>query len=100
MDRYKVYLSPQAYREIDAIYEYIKNELYADTAAERLVERLEKAILSLEEFPYRAAERNVGSFANQGYRQLFVENYVIIYRIDETSGIVVVITVQYIRRNI
>lgn len=51
---------PQAYRDIDKIYEQallVSN--YAD-AAIALAEKLEKAILSLEEQPYRGAERKYG----------------------------------------
>ena len=48
---------PQAYRNIDKIYEQallVSN--YADDAF-ALAEKLEKVILSLEEQPYRGAER-------------------------------------------
>ena len=51
---------PQAYRDIDKIYDQallVSN--YADTAI-ALAEKLEKAILSLEEQPYREAERKYG----------------------------------------
>ena len=39
-------------------------------------------------------ERRVGTYANQGYRQLFVEGYTIIFRIEESKKQVVVITVR------
>lgn len=51
---------PQAYRDIDKIYEQallVSN--YADNAI-ALAEKLEKAFLSLEEQPYRGAERKYG----------------------------------------
>ena len=60
MDKYTVKMFPQAYRDIDKIYEQallVSN--YAD-AAIALAEKLEKAILSLEEQPYREAERKYG----------------------------------------
>ena len=60
MDKYTVKMFPQAYRDIDKIYEQaflVSN--YAD-AAIALAEKLEKAILSLEEQPYRGAERKYG----------------------------------------
>lgn len=95
MDKYSVYVSPQAYREIDSIYEYINKELQASGAAENLVSLIENAIFNLEEMPHRGAERTVGIYAYKGYRQLFVRNYTIIYRIEEERRSVIIITVRY-----
>ena len=99
MDKYTVYISPQAYRDIDAIYEYIKTELFAEDAALRLVNDFEKAILSLEEMAERGAERNVGIYESSGYRQLFVRNYTIVYRVDQKKKEVMIITVKYSHQN-
>ena len=93
--KYDVYISPQAYREIDEIYTYIKEELFAEKAAIDLVDDIESAILGLDELPDRGAERKVGAYANQGYRQLFVKNYTIIYRVEENEERVIVLTVRY-----
>ena len=68
MDKYTVKMFPQAYRDIDKIYDQallVSN--YAD-AAIALAEKLEKAILSLEEQPYQGAERKYGFYAFKGYR--------------------------------
>ena len=45
--------------------------------------------------PYRGATRKIGRYANAGYRQLFVENYTIVYRIDEDKKLVIIVTVRY-----
>lgn len=95
MDKYKVFISPQAYREIDEIYRYIKKELLAGNAALKLVSQIEKAIQSLDSLPQRGAERKTGKYAYQGYRQLFVKNYTIIYRIVEEEKVVIIVTVRY-----
>ena len=95
LDKYTVKMFPQAYRDIDKIYEQallVSN--YAD-AAIALAEKLEKAILSLEEQPYRGAERKYGFYAFKGYRQLIVENYIIIYEVFENEKVVAVVTVKY-----
>lgn len=60
-----------------------------------MVDKIEKEILSLEEMPYRFPERKTGAYANKGYRQLFVGNYTVIYRIDEKRRQVIVITIRY-----
>lgn len=60
-----------------------------------LAERIEEQIFSLDHLPYRCPERRRGTFANRGYRQLPVENYTVIYRIDEVRKQVIVVTVRY-----
>lgn len=95
LDKYTVKMFPQAYRDIDKIYDQallVSN--YAD-AAIALAEKLEKAILSLEEQPYRGTERKYGFYAFKGYRQLIVENYIIIYEVLENEKVVAVVTVKY-----
>ena len=73
MDKYIVKLFPQANRDLDKIYEQIAFEDNYDDKAIALVERIEEAIFSLEEYPYRGAERKRGFYAYKGYRQLFVD---------------------------
>ena len=63
--------------------------------AEQMADVLEKEILSLEAMPYRCPERRRGVYANKGYRQLFIKSYTVIYRIDEASKTVIVVTVRY-----
>lgn len=99
MDKYEVFLAPQAYRDIDEIYRYIGGELQAENAAENTADKIESAILSLNSMPYRGAERKVGQYAGKGYRQLFVNNYIIVYRIEEPTHSVIIITVKYVRQN-
>lgn len=67
MDKYTVKMFPQAYRDLDQIYEQ----------------------------PYRGAERKRGFYAYKGYRQLFVSGYIIIYEILDPEKIVAVVTVKY-----
>ena len=95
MDNYEVLLSPKALRDLDAVYAYISRVLQAPDTAVALIDNLEAEIFSLEQFYYRCPERNIGSYANRGYRQLLVRNYTVIYRIDETRKQVVIITVRY-----
>ena len=86
---------PQAYRDIDKIYEQVLLVSNCADDAIALAENLEKAILSLEEQPYRGTERKYGFYAFKGYRQLIVENYIIIYEVFENEKVVAVVTVKY-----
>ena len=71
MEQYNVKLLRRAVQDLDDIYSYIAQSLLELETASRLLGRLENAIFSLEALPYRCPERRVGTYANQGYRQLF-----------------------------
>ncbi len=62
-----------------------------------IVEELEAQILSLETMPYRCAERRTAHTPEKDYRQLFVKNYTVIFRIDEKEKQVIIVTVRYSR---
>lgn len=100
MDRYQVKLNPRAIRELDNIYEYIANEKLDPENAKKQVDRMKKAILNLELFPQSHQERNEGRYAGKGYRQLLIDNYIAVFRVDEVNKIVYVVTVQYQGRNL
>lgn len=100
MDKYKVKVNPRAIRELDHIYKYIANEKLAPENAKGQVDRIKKAVLSLDTFPQSHQERNEGRYASKGYRQLLIDNYIAIFRIDEPQKTVYVVTIQYQGRNL
>lgn len=95
MATYSVKLMNKAVEDLDGIYDYIAAHLREPGTALNLVNRIEEGILSLEEMPYRCPERKVGIFANNGYRQLFVGNYTIVFRIQEQEKLVIIVTIRY-----
>lgn len=95
MDNYTVKLYASAYRDLDGIYSYIANNLSEPAIAEKMIDALENAILSLEQLPERGAIRKTGIYANQDYRQLIVKNYLIIYRVLKDRKEVHIVTVRY-----
>ncbi len=100
MDKYKVMINPRAIRELDNIYKYIANEKLAPENAKGQVDRIKKAVLSLDTFPQSHQERNEGRYAGKSYRQLLIDNYIVIFRIDEPHKTVYVVTIQYQGRNL
>lgn len=95
MVKYQVKITPQAFRDMDMIYDYIARHLLEPGTANNLVDEIEAGIFSLEEIPNRGAPRRIGNYANKGYRQLFIKNYTIVYRVDETEKQVIIVTVKY-----
>lgn len=85
---------------MDEIYDYIAKTLIEPKTAINLVRSIENELLALSYMPRRHPERNVGLYAGKGYRQLNVKNYTAIYRIEEDTRRVIIITVLYSKRNI
>lgn len=99
MDKYDVKLYARAYRDLNGIYTYIAENLLEPGTALNMVDELETAIFSLEQLPERGAPRRVGAYANGDYRQLFVKNYCIIYRVLKEKKEVHIVTVRYTPSN-
>lgn len=95
MAKYHIKLTQRASRDLDDIYNHIADGFKEIGTAEKLADALDEAILSLDEMPYRGAVRRTGAFANRGYRQIFVKNFTIIYRIDEKGKTVIIVTIRY-----
>lgn len=100
MEKYEVMLYPQAYRDIDEIYAYIALEKLAPENAQGQTNRIWEAIDSLERFPQSHQDRLEGKYAGKGYKQLLIDNYLAVFKIDEAAKIVYVVTVQYQGRDI
>ena len=99
MDKFIVKLYSRAYQDLDDIYTYIAENLFEPDTALNMIDELEKAIYSLEQLPERGTIRCVGVYANGDYRQLFVKNYVIIYRVLIEKKEVHIVTVRYTPSN-
>ena len=100
MDKYEVMLFPRAYRDLEEIYSYIALEKLESGIAKGLTDRIWDAIESLDSFPDPHQDRFVGRYAGKGYKQLIVDNYIAVYRIDEELKRVYVVTIQYGGRNL
>lgn len=100
MDKYKVKLLPKALRDLDNIYVYIAIEKQSPANAKGQTDRIKNAVFNLDTFPQSHQLRQIGRFADRGYRQLLIDNYIIIFRIEEEEKTVYVVTVQYQGRNI
>ena len=85
--------------ELDDIYAYIARNLQNPLDASRLIGRLEDAILSLGDMPYRAPLASDPRFAIQGVRTLSVGKHMIYYIVDDVIQEVSVVHVAHHLRN-
>jgi toxin ParE1/3/4 len=99
MDRYEVKLNEQAFRDIESIFVHIAINKMSPENAKAQTDRIYKKLKELEIFPYSHPKRTRGIYAEMDYRQLVIDNYIAIYKIDESSKIVHVVTVLYQGRN-
>lgn len=100
MDKYKIRLNPRAYRDLDDIYAYIALEKLSPENAKGQTNRIREKLKALDTFPQSHQERAEGRYAGRSYRQLLIDNYIAIFRIDEETKTVYVVTIQYQGRNI
>ena len=100
MDKYNVKLNPRAFRDLDDIFAYIALEKLSPENAKGQTDRIKKKLKTLETFPQAHQERMEGRYAGKNYRQLIIDNYIAIYRIDEEMKTVHVVTIQYQGRNL
>ena len=84
---------------MEEIYRYIAMEKQVPENAKAQTDRIWRAIKKLETLPGSHQDRLEGKYAGKGYKQLLIDNYTAIYKIDETEKTVYVITVQYQGRN-
>ena len=100
MDRYKIKVNKRAYRDIEGIFEYLALQKLEPENAKGQTDRIWKALKTLEIFPQAHQERLEGRYARKGYRQLLVDNYIVVFRIDEKRKTVHIVTVNFQGRNV
>lgn len=97
---YKVSISTRAFKDIENIFAYIALEKQSPENAKGQTDRIWQALKTLENFPQSHQERKEGYYAGKGYRQLLIDNYIAIFKINETQKAVTIVTVQYHGRNL
>ena len=100
MNKYKVILNSKAFKDIDRIFAYIALEKQSPENAQGQTDRIWKALKTLDTFPQSHQERNEGKYSGKGYRQLLIDNYIAIFKIDEARKVVNIVTLQYQGRNL
>ncbi len=98
-NQYKVIITPTAYKEINKIYDYITEELCAENAAKRLMEKVEQEVQRLKHAPQIYTKIEKIDELKRNYRRIVINNYTILYTIDEENKTVFVSHMYYGRRN-
>jgi len=99
MKHWHVVISDPAETDINEIYSYIADTLFEPAAAWRQAERIYNGIFSLSEMPERCSLLPDEPWRSKGLRRLIVDNYYVIYKIQDDVDTVSVIAVIYGRRD-
>ena len=81
--RYNVKITDKALADMEAIYQYISEELKSPASAIRQYNRIADGILSLDMFPER-----IRIMESRDYRRLLVDNYSVFFVINDMDVIV------------
>ena len=97
---YQIIYSPESLDDLRAIYSYIAFEKLAPENAEGQVNRIRKAIRSLDLFPEGHTIVDWEPWASMGMRFLPVDNFIVYYLVDNNVGKVNIVRIFFSGRDI
>ena len=97
---YEVELSEQADSDLRGIFEYIAFELHSPENASGQLDRLEEQILSLDTMPERYRKYEKEPWKSRGLHIVPVDNYCVLYIVDNGDMTVPIMRVMYGGRDI
>ena len=95
VNNYTVKMTPKAAEDLDNIYQYISEELFAASSATNILVKIEKGIMGLRDFPFSCNYVADEYLRVKGYRKLIVDNYIVFYLIEEEKDQVIIMRVLY-----
>lgn len=91
--RYKVIRTDKADEQLREIIFYIADDSGSVDVALNDLNKIEKAIYRLEEFPMSGSVPRYSILRKQGYRILVVERHLVFYKINENEKLVIIYAV-------
>ena len=96
---YEIVISETCLEEIEESCDYIEKVLKAEQASNRLREKVMYNVLLLEESPKMHPAIEKINKTERQYRRIVVNNYVILYTIDEKEKTIYIAHIYYGGRN-
>lgn len=91
--KYKIIRTEKADEQLRQIIFYIANDSGSIEIALNYLEKIEKAIKRLEDFPLSGSVPRYSILRKQGYRVLIVEKHLIFYKVNNNENVVVIYAV-------
>ncbi len=96
---YNLVITEYANADLESIVSYIVNELSNEVAATSLLDGVEKCYSHLKNTPYMYELCNNSQLKKMQYRRIVINNYIMVYRIDDNNKIVYILRFFYGRRD-
>lgn len=96
---YEVEFTEDCRDEIREIYKYISENLVAKQAARDLMRKMKNIIMDLAESPKLYMKIEKKDRRKREFRRIVIDNYIILYTIDEDKKTVYISHMYYGRRN-
>jgi len=88
---YKLIITELANMDLDSIISYIAVQLANPTAVSDFLDEVERCYRYLKDNPMMYSKCSDKRLRNEGYRKAVIKNYILIYKVDETSKTVIVL---------
>lgn len=98
MCSYNIQITQPAEEDLYEIGIYISKELLQYETAKKVISKIAKVINSLEDMPLRNALVADERLAYEGIRKIMMDNYIILYVVNEKDKIVTIVRILYNRR--
>lgn len=96
---YEIEFTEDARDEIREIYEYISKNLVNEVAAKRLMRKMRENVMDLAESPKIYAKIEKKDRMKREFRRMVVDNFIVLYTIDENKKTIYISHMYYGRRN-
>ena len=96
---YRLEITDPAYEDLDEILTYITKKLYSPEGAARFAEAVNDCYGRLKKHPFMYALADMPELAKKDYRRAPVQNYLILYTVDESAKVVYIHRIFYGARN-
>ena len=94
-DIFELLFTQKASDDLNQIYSYIAKTLFAEHAAEKLIQEIECSILRLKDHPLSCSVVTIEPLKRKNYRKLIVDKYLVFYIVDEKERQVVIMRILY-----
>lgn len=96
--KYKILRADKADEQLREIIFYIADDSGSVELALNYLNKIERAIERLEDFPYSGSAPRYSILRKQGYRVLIAERHLVFYKVDEEKHIVMIYAIVDGRR--
>lgn len=92
---YKLVVTDLAHQDLDSIVSYIAIQLANPIAASDLLDKVDECYGYLKKNPFIYSKCYNSQLGNEGYRKAVIQNYILVYKVDEITKTVSILRFFY-----